>query len=649
MKRLVLLTVMLAFFLVSCSGDIRETEAETAGETVSVTTSQTATELSETTSEVSVETTTETVSETLPEKSAVLSKPVTVKPRELPYHVPVMVFEDRMDIITEEENFPCPEHISLARKTCFEDEETAGYIEDYNDTQDTFGAHSFDVENFKFVENPEDIEFSRGVSFDFDKDGEAESVLELRYTPSAFMGGCAILYCDGGDCTVMPAGGNPGADMRVLDYGEFAALLIRYTYGYSGWDHCIFTFDNGVPETAVGYYGSSIDIINTEAGGQYFLCTPKYALTSYPVVCWGDGVFRQVHSVQIDTEQFTEAVENGDVLLDEMADLGMAVDKIYTTGYYDFWLCYEGGEFYFSLSDEGREIEKIKNRGGIPQRTDESDVHFTGDNFAYELNVRGVSGLTVLLPKMEYDSTMPELHEFTKSADIDKLPSITEYDPMKFTVREMTDREVFADDTKYESVMQEVTAVVKSSENYRANAEILKSTKGMYILGDYPWTADTDENYEPVICFENAVKGHFDDTGEGYAVTVSYEDIHPEFTPYKTEVCVYVDGRGKGHMIIEKAVNIRTYLLTADRDYILICGGTNNVTGFCEIYDLRDGIVPVIREWRLQKVMEDRLEFIKADVSGVYYCCFDKGSGKFVLCREAGSKKQEAGTENALL
>lgn len=629
MKRLVLVTVLLSFFLVSCSGDIRETEA--AGEAVSMTTSQAVTELPETTFETAPETTTETVSGTLPEKSTVLSKPVTVKPRELPYHVPVMVFEDKTDIITEEENFPCPEHISLARKTCFEDEETAGYIEDYNDTQDTFGAHSFDVENFKFVENPEDIGFSRGVSFDFDKDGEAESVLELRYTPSAFMGGCVILYCDGGDCTVMPVGGNPGADMLVMDYGEFAALLIRYTYGYSGWDACIFTFEGGVPETAVGYCGSSIDIVNTEAGGQYFLCTPKYALTGYPVVCWGDGIFCQVHSVQIDTEHFTEAVENGDVLLDEMADLGMAVDKIYTTGYYDFWLCYDGGEFYFSLSDEGREIEKIENRGGIPQRTDESDVHFTGDNFAYVFNLHNTGKAASLLPVMETDRSLHE-HPFTE--DTGQLPLITEFDPADIRLTSMSDDEVFGSPEEYDRVMAEVTRAVRETDSYRKNAEALKSSHGIYIIGDYTRPAKTDENYEPQIKYGSAVKGTFDDTGEGYVVEVRYEDIFPEFMPYSTSACVYVDGRGVGHIIKEKAVGAAPSLLTADRDYILIEGGVNNVTSYCEIYDLSGGITPVITELKLVGVMEDRLRLYVMGGSDVYYCCFDKASGKFVLCRE---------------
>lgn len=634
MKRLILMTIILTIFLTSCSEDMQETSAGTAPQTSVESISQTAPELPETTLEVSGETAPEAVTETPPERSTVLSEPVTVKPRKLPYHVPVMVFEDKTDIITREENFPCPEHISLARKTCFEDEETAGYIKNYNEMQDTFGAHSFDAKDFKFVEKPEDIEFSRGVSFDFDKDGEAESCIELNFSPSTFMGGCAIVYCDGDSGTVMPVGGNPDAVMKVLDYGEFAALLIRYTYGYSGWDDCIFTFNNGVPETAVGYYGSSIDIVDTEEGGQYFLCTSKYALGSYPVVCWGDGVFRQVHSVQIDTEAFTEAVENGDVLLDEMADLGMAVNKIYTTGFYDFWLCYEGGEFYFSLGDGETVIDAAENRWGVPYRTNESDVHYTGDNFAYDFNVRNVIGITMVLPAMEYDSNMPG-HEFTKSEDIEKLPYITEYDPMKFTVKEASGEKISDNEAEYERIMAEVTAVVKASENYRRNADILKSTKGMYIFGDYPWTADTDENYEPVIHFVNAVKGHFDDTGEGYAVTVSYEDIHPEFMPYKTEACVYVDGSGKGYIIIEKAVSIRPFLLTADRDYILIKGGTNNVTGFCEIYDLKDGITSVIKEWRLQEIMEDRLEFLKANVSGIYYCCFDKPSGKFVLCRDS--------------
>lgn len=625
MKRLVPVTVMLAFFLVSCSGDVRETEAETAGETSSVTTSQTVPELSETISETHAETTTETISETLPEKSTVLSKPVTVKPRELPYHVPVMVFEDRTDIITEEENFPCPEHISLARKTCFEDGDLAGYIKSYNEEKD------FEGENFKTVEKPEDIEFFRGVCFDFDKDGERESVVELRYTPSRFMGGCAILYCDGGDCTVMPAGGNPGADMLVMDYGEFYALLIRYTYGYSGWDACIFTFNNGVPETAVGYCGSSIDIVNTEAGGQYFLCTPKYALTGYPVVCWGDGVFRQVHSVQIDTEQFTEAVENGDVLLDEMADLGMAVNKIYTTGYYGFWLCYEGGEFYFSLSDEGSEIEKAENRMGIPERTDESDVHFTGDNFAYVFNLHNIGKAASLLPIMETDRSLPG-HPFTE--DTEQLPLITGFEPADISLTSMSDDEVFGSPEEYDSVMAEVTRTVRETDSYRKTAEALKRSHGVYIIGDYTRPAKTDENYEPPIKYGSAVKGTFDDTGEGYVVEVWYEDIFPEFMPYSTSACVYVDGRGVGHIIKEKAVGAAPSLLTADRDYILIEGGVNNVTSYCEIYDLSGGITPVITELKLVGVMEDRLRLYVMGGSNVYYCCFDKASGKFVLCRE---------------
>ncbi|MDE7293533.1 MAG: hypothetical protein K2N72_03820, partial [Oscillospiraceae bacterium] len=619
-----------------------DSQAETGQETAAELSEETAVTESVSTTLIESETeesTEETKEETVTKNSEKLNEPILLKARSREYKTPVLVFEDKTDIVENEEDFPEQKHIEIAREAVFNDEEISGYIEKYNNDVN-YALYPPDLENFVEVTSPGNIAFSRGVAYDFDKDGEMESIMELRYEPSAFMSGCAIVYCDGDECVILPEGGNPGAGFTVMDYTDFCAVKIDYTFGFSGWDQIIYTFGNEGITPAVNYYPGSIDIHTTEDGGQYFICKPKYSIASAVVVCWGDGVFSQAETIKITEEYFTRTVENAGLLLAEMEKQGKKVNEIYTIGYYGFWLCYDEGMFYFALGNGSAEIKDFEPRN-VPVLDDRQKPMYTNKNSVYGIDNGHVQGLDIwnlsaittgILPAVEYESIE---HPFTDPADIEKLPDISEITPMEMTVKEMSLEEVFESDEEYEKVMSEAVRCVRETENYKRDIAALKKSRGMVLLGGTPYTPpELDENYEPVITLTGAVKGSFDDTGVGYAVTMDYFDVNPEFTPYHTNVFVYIDGNGKGHILIEKGTNIRPLIVTAGRDYFAADGGINNMTGFFNVYDLRVGLTPIAQEWRDIKYENNAIEFLSANIESTYYGCFNSDTGKFGLYKK---------------
>ncbi|MDE6593712.1 MAG: hypothetical protein K2K57_11710 [Oscillospiraceae bacterium] len=401
----------------------QETTTEFSEETV--VTESVSTTLTENETE---ETTVETTEETVTEISEKLDEPIVLKVRTHEYKTPVLIFEDKTDIIENEEDFPEQKHIDIAREAVFNDEEISEYIEKYNNDEN-YALFPPDPENFVKVTSPGNIAFSRGVAYDFDKDGERESIMELRYEPSSFMSGCAIVYCDGDECAILPEGGNPGACFTVMDYTDFCAVKIDYTYGLSGWDQIIYTFGDEGITPAVNYYPGSIDIHTTEDGGQYFICRPKYSIASAVVVCWGDGVFRQVKTRKLEEEYFINAVENGDLLLAEMKKQGKKVKRIYTMGYYCFWLCYDEGMFYFALGDGSAEINDFECRN-MPVIDDYEKPMHTNEDYVDGLDIWNLSGITTgILPAVECEEierqfdtehpfTYPETDEECQPCDI---------------------------------------------------------------------------------------------------------------------------------------------------------------------------------------------------------------------------------------
>ncbi|MCM1579662.1 MAG: hypothetical protein NC078_12790, partial [Ruminococcus sp.] len=346
----------------------------------------------------------------------------------------------------------------------------------------------------------------------------------------------------------------------------------------------------------------------------------------------------QAETVKINENIFIKSVENGGLLLSRMERQGKKISEIYTVGYYSFWLCCDDDIFYFDLGNDGTaEIAGTEPRN-VPPVSDDEKQCYTNDSYIYGsyndhirgLDIWNLSAITTgVVPAME-----SEWREHPYTSDIDDLPRISEITPMEITVKGMTEDEVFQSDEEYEKVMEEAVRCVSETENYRRTAEKLKKSKGMYLLGGNPWYIDSlYDSGEPEIFFSKAVKGNFDGKGEGYVLSMYYFDLYPEFAPYNTGVCVYIDSGGSGHILIEKGMGIVPVLISADRDYLAVDGGVNNVTGFFEVYDLRNSLQPIASEWRNIGFENNAVKFLSPDIEHIYYGCFDSDTRKFGLYR----------------
>ena len=323
--------------LAGCAEERSETVSET-GTSVSSVASSAASE-TETKSETTSLTTSSTTAET--EKTAASETEETVQTEAVPkievsdlnaisgeklYFTPeCRIIEDIM--CENEADFPAPEHIALARKTAFADEKCIDEINRHN--EDAANENGFIP-----VENADDIAFSVGACYDFDGDGEHESVvvLDLCPTPSWFLGCSAIYYIDGANVLNIGFGGIPGADVYVLDFGTEKFVQVDKYNSITSMGSDIYRACGNTLEPEI--------VLNSTNWIEYlngvFYCTIKYAYMDYPIVFCEDGKFRQLGIKEITEEDFAVHFENGQEYLDCLKADGNTVTAIYTMGYYRY-------------------------------------------------------------------------------------------------------------------------------------------------------------------------------------------------------------------------------------------------------------------------------------------------------------------------
>lgn len=360
-RKIIALTaaIMLCTVLSGCtenrSGPVIETSAAVSASVTS--------ETSETTEKISVttikttaessETTASETSETVPKKSVPKVEVSDLKAvyGEKLYFTPECRLID--DITYEnEEDFPAPEHIALARKAVFADEKCMDYIAQYNDAIAEFAD---EFEESVFVETEDDLPFAVGSSYDFDGDGENESVvtLDLSPAPTYFMGDGAIVYIDGDNVFFVSHGdGAPFCSVRAFDFGVKTFIEIDTYAGATTMVSVIYRTDNGTLEPAVDFGGTGwIDY----ADGVFYY-TVKYDFADYPMVFCNDGEFRQLGIKEITEEDFSAHLENGREYLDYLKS-EKNVTGIYTMGYYRYQIDADGGYICFYIDRDGNAIE----------------------------------------------------------------------------------------------------------------------------------------------------------------------------------------------------------------------------------------------------------------------------------------------------
>lgn len=514
------------------------------------------------------------------------------------------------DIIFEnEDDFPDKAHIAIARAHCFADEGET--IEDYNTN-----AAEYD-DDYIPVNSAEDLPFTMGASYDFDMDGENESVifLDCSPAPSWFMGDGAVYYVDGENAALLADGGiHATGEVCALDFGIKRCLRLAVFAGATTMWDTIYYINDGMPESAVSYSGSGlIDHIN---GVFYF--GVKYEFAAYPVVFCTDGVFRQLAVKEITAEDFAAHLENGGEYLDALKETGTEIQRIYTAGYYAYWLEGENYSDYFAVDPESGEAEEF----GFPppskevSLTAEKDEYY--DIFALDTAFIGYAA------------------EMTCQSGIEH--HISDYNSLPQKPQKLNAAELYIDDYVRTSELPEDIEKIavdhlKSTDSYRKTAEALKKSGGRYILGSTLPFADTDENLEPTVTLGDTLGLDFDGDGKKeYFVVLRYLDLETEFVPYATSCCVFVSSEGKAETVIPKSVGLSAELIRGDGVcHAAFSAGVNNTTRFFSIYSVKNGRPhSELEEWICGGINDEGVLILISQL-GNYGGAYDLDSGKYVV------------------
>lgn len=363
MKRKITAVISALAVCISLSG-CTENQSEPIIETSAAVSASVTSETSETTEKTSVttiKTTTEssetTASETVPKKAVPKVEVSDLKAvyGEKLYFTPECRLID--DITYEnEEDFPAPEHITLARRAVFADEKCMDYIAQYNDEMAEV-ADEFDEP--VLVKTEENLPLEVGAYYDFDGDGENESVvsLDLSPAPTWFMGDGAIVYIDGDNVFFVSHGeGSAFCSVRAFDFGVKTFIEIDTYAGATTMVSIIYRTDNGTLEPVVDCGATGwIDYIDG-----VFYYTIKYDFADYPIVFCGDGKFRQLGIKEITEEDFSAHLENGWEYLDHLKS-EKTVTGIYTMGYYRYQINFDDGLIGFYIGGDGNAVENVIN------------------------------------------------------------------------------------------------------------------------------------------------------------------------------------------------------------------------------------------------------------------------------------------------
>ena len=321
--------------------------SETKSETTSLTTSLTTAETEETT----VSETEETVqTEAVPKVE--VSDLKAISGEKLYFTPECRIIEDIM--CENEADFPMLEHIALARRTAFADEKCIDEINRHN--EDAANENGFIP-----VENADDIAFSVGACYDFDGDGELESVivLDLAPTPSWAMGSSAVYYVDSENIINVGIGCIPTADVYSLDFGTEKFVLIDVYNSFTSMNSDIYRVGGDTIEPEIKC--SETNWIKYLNG--VFYCTIKYDFADYPIVFCEDGKFRQLGIKEITEEDFTAHIENGQEFLEALIVEGRTVTSIYTMGFYRYMIDMDRGFICFYIDENGNAVQNSKAYG----------------------------------------------------------------------------------------------------------------------------------------------------------------------------------------------------------------------------------------------------------------------------------------------
>lgn len=229
---------------------------------------------------------------------------------------------DTIISVHDEESYPNKEHIKLARELIFGTKELCEETD---------------------VKKIDDIMFDEGVYVDFNGDGIKESVLSFKIYSEEWgaFSPCFSVYVDnsGKAGFLMSWDKFPvEAELDVINYGDFAALVFVTYAGATGMDISVYTFFDGKPKSELGTGKGSLICENGIINALNWYSHLSYNSHQYIFYDSAKKEFVQLGREEITREDFLKHVSGGEEMLEYFLKLkGNKEYSIYTEGYRNFF------------------------------------------------------------------------------------------------------------------------------------------------------------------------------------------------------------------------------------------------------------------------------------------------------------------------
>ncbi len=331
MKRKLALLLSLAL-LTACANNTvnsditKEQPATEAVETVEVTT------IASTTASTTAATTTSTTEE--PEEipvSEILLTPV----KDIGMNTAMPIKAEGIEAIMTEADFPDKEHISRVKDYVWNDEAVREELTSWNWE---YSAREYGITAPACAD---DLIFNSGVYADFDNDGVNESIIGLNLSYDIVYGCLAMFYCDETGIYDLGFKSNIYPSYTKITCNDYEYWRITATAGAGNHQSKVYSFRDGLP----------VEMFKGDGNGRIIYCydsflleCPKYPWNAFPAIITSDGEIKRLSVEQISEQSFNTHVNNGIELISALNNNGFVVSKIYTAGFYSFWIESDDGE-----------------------------------------------------------------------------------------------------------------------------------------------------------------------------------------------------------------------------------------------------------------------------------------------------------------
>ena len=345
MKKKISLLLAITMLLSGC---------KTAEKTEQSTTEITTTTTSETTVATTTTATTTTVATTSHVEEISISDILLSPVENIGMNTAMPIESEENNGIESETDYPDKEHIRLVKEYAWESETVQNQLNSFNweRSEQDFGILA--------PACAEELVFNSGLYEDFDNDGINESVIGLNISCDSVIGCLALFYCDENGVEKLDFQSNINPVYTKIISNDYEFWMITALAGAGNSTAKLYSFPDGSP----------VEVFSGGDGGRVIYCydsflleCPKYPWNSFPAVITSDGEIKRLSVELISEQSFNTHVNNGEELISALNGNGFTVNKIYTAGFFSFWLESDDGECcyfdFYDLIDKG-ELDTVK-------------------------------------------------------------------------------------------------------------------------------------------------------------------------------------------------------------------------------------------------------------------------------------------------